>query len=75
MNMLLVLGLAVDLGTTKIAGYLVDLSDGRTLAAKGIMNPQISYGEDIISRMAGVIPLPAVGKRCRHGRQACSNFP
>jgi len=29
------LGLAVDLGTTKIAGYLVDLSDGRTLAAGG----------------------------------------
>ena len=49
------LGLAVDLGTTKIAGYLVDLSDGRTLVAKGIMNPQISYGEDIISRMTAVI--------------------
>jgi uncharacterized 2Fe-2S/4Fe-4S cluster protein (DUF4445 family) len=49
------LGLAVDLGTTKIAGYLVDLSDGRTLASKGIMNPQIGYGEDIISRMTAVI--------------------
>jgi len=49
------LGLAIDLGTTKIAGYLVDLSNGRTLAAKGIMNPQISYGEDIISRITGVI--------------------
>jgi uncharacterized 2Fe-2S/4Fe-4S cluster protein (DUF4445 family) len=52
------LGLAVDLGTTKIAGYLVDLSDGRTLAAKGVMNPQISYGEDIISRITGVVQLP-----------------
>jgi uncharacterized 2Fe-2S/4Fe-4S cluster protein (DUF4445 family) len=49
------LGLAVDLGTTKIAGYLVDLSDGRTLVAKGTMNPQISYGEDVISRMTTVI--------------------
>jgi uncharacterized 2Fe-2S/4Fe-4S cluster protein (DUF4445 family) len=49
------LGLAVDLGTTKIASYLVDLSDGRTLAAKGIMNPQISYGEDIISRITTVV--------------------
>ena len=48
-------GLAIDLGTTKIAGYLVDLGDGRTLAAKGIMNPQISYGEDIVSRMTSVI--------------------
>jgi uncharacterized 2Fe-2S/4Fe-4S cluster protein (DUF4445 family) len=53
------LGLAIDLGTTKIAGYLVDLSDGRTLAAKGIMNPQISYGEDIISRITSIIDSPA----------------
>ncbi len=45
------LGLAIDLGTTKIAGYLVDLADGRTLSARGTMNPQISYGEDIISRI------------------------
>jgi uncharacterized 2Fe-2S/4Fe-4S cluster protein (DUF4445 family) len=52
------LGLAIDLGTTKIAGYLVDLSDGRTLAAKGIMNPQISYGEDIISRVTTVVHSP-----------------
>jgi len=52
------LGLAIDLGTTKVAGYLVNLSDGRTLAAKGIMNPQISYGEDIISRMNRVVKSP-----------------
>jgi uncharacterized 2Fe-2S/4Fe-4S cluster protein (DUF4445 family) len=55
------LGLAVDLGTTKIAGYLVDLSNGRTLAAKGVMNPQISYGEDIISRINGVVKSPEDG--------------
>jgi len=55
------LGLAIDLGTTKIAGYLVDLSDGRTLATKGVMNPQISYGEDIISRINGVIKSPDEG--------------
>jgi len=52
------LGLAIDLGTTKIAGYLVDLSDGQTLASKGIMNPQISYGEDVISRITAAIQLP-----------------
>jgi uncharacterized 2Fe-2S/4Fe-4S cluster protein (DUF4445 family) len=45
------LGLAVDLGTTKIAGYLVDVTTGITLASKGVMNPQIGYGEDITSRM------------------------
>lgn len=44
------LGLAVDLGTTKIAGYLVDLESGRTLAAQGTMNPQIAYGEDLVAR-------------------------
>jgi uncharacterized 2Fe-2S/4Fe-4S cluster protein (DUF4445 family) len=55
------LGLAIDLGTTKIAGYLVDLSDGRTLAAKGTMNPQISYGEDIISRINRAVKSPDGG--------------
>ena len=57
------LGLAVDLGTTKIAGYLVDLSTGRTLAAKAIMNPQISYGEDVISRIARVLDSTVEGER------------
>jgi uncharacterized 2Fe-2S/4Fe-4S cluster protein (DUF4445 family) len=45
------LGLAVDLGTTKIATYLVDLAAGQTLASRGLMNPQIPYGEDIIARI------------------------
>jgi uncharacterized 2Fe-2S/4Fe-4S cluster protein (DUF4445 family) len=45
------LGLAVDIGTTKIAGYLLDLETGKTLVSKGLMNPQISYGEDVISRI------------------------
>jgi len=55
------LGLAIDLGTTKVAGYLVDLSNGQTLAAKGIMNPQIRYGEDIISRITRVVKSPDEG--------------
>ncbi len=45
------LGLAVDLGTTKIAGLLVDLETGENLASAGTPNPQISYGEDVISRL------------------------
>ena len=55
------LGLAVDIGSTKIAGYLVDLASGRTLAAQGLMNPQIAYGEDIIARLnyAGKGPAEA----------------
>jgi len=46
------LGLAVDVGTTKIAAYLLDLESGDVLAVRGAMNPQISYGEDVISRIA-----------------------
>jgi uncharacterized 2Fe-2S/4Fe-4S cluster protein (DUF4445 family) len=45
------LGLAVDLGTTKIAVYLLDMQSGKTLTSKGLMNPQISYGEDVVSRI------------------------
>jgi uncharacterized 2Fe-2S/4Fe-4S cluster protein (DUF4445 family) len=45
-------GLAVDIGTTKLAAYLIDLETGLTLARAGAMNPQIAYGEDVISRIA-----------------------
>jgi uncharacterized 2Fe-2S/4Fe-4S cluster protein (DUF4445 family) len=59
------LGLAVDLGTTKIAGYLVDLQSGQTLAARGIMNPQIAYGEDVVSRIALALKGIAEAARLR----------
>lgn len=45
------LGLAVDLGTTKLAAFLVDLETGQTLASGGAVNPQVAYGEDVISRI------------------------
>ncbi|MBP7964650.1 MAG: DUF4445 domain-containing protein [Caldilineaceae bacterium] len=44
-------GLAVDIGTTSIAAYLVSLESGEILAKTGAMNPQIAYGEDVISRI------------------------
>ncbi|MCX6066048.1 MAG: ASKHA domain-containing protein [Chloroflexi bacterium] len=44
-------GLAVDIGTTKIAAYLVDMETGKTLASRGQTNPQISYGEDLVTRI------------------------
>ena len=49
------LGLAVDLGTTKLAGYLIDLASGDTLATAGAMNPQIAFGEDVMSRIGHAI--------------------
>ena len=44
-------GLAVDVGTTKLAVFLVELASGKTLVRAGAMNPQIAYGEDVISRI------------------------
>jgi uncharacterized 2Fe-2S/4Fe-4S cluster protein (DUF4445 family) len=45
-------GLAVDIGTTKLAAYLLRLETGETAAMAGAMNPQIAFGEDIISRIS-----------------------
>jgi uncharacterized 2Fe-2S/4Fe-4S cluster protein (DUF4445 family) len=44
-------GVAVDIGTTKLAVFLVDLADGNLVFADGMMNPQIRFGEDVISRI------------------------
>lgn len=52
------LGVAVDIGSTKIACYLLDLSSGNTLAIKGIPNPQIAYGEDIMARLSYAMQGP-----------------
>ena len=46
------LGLAVDIGTTKLAAYLCDLNSGAILAKTGAMNPQTAFGEDVISRIS-----------------------
>lgn len=45
------LGLAIDLGTTNAAGFLVDLDTGERLASLGIENPQVAWGADLISRL------------------------
>ncbi len=52
------LGLAVDIGTTSIAAYLADLADGEILGKSGAMNPQIAYGEDVISRIVYINKHP-----------------
>ena len=45
-------GLAVDLGSTTIAGHLCDLATGEVVASSGLMNPQIRFGEDLMSRVS-----------------------
>ncbi|MEM9715831.1 MAG: ASKHA domain-containing protein, partial [Pseudomonadota bacterium] len=47
-----VYGLAVDLGSTTIAAHLCDLSSGDVVASSGLMNPQIRFGEDLMSRVS-----------------------
>jgi uncharacterized 2Fe-2S/4Fe-4S cluster protein (DUF4445 family) len=53
-----ILGLAVDIGSTTIAGYLVDLATGEVVAGGGAMNPQIRFGEDLMSRVSYVMMNP-----------------
>ncbi len=47
-------GLAVDIGSTTIAAHLCDLVSGRTVASAGTANPQIRFGEDLMSRVSYV---------------------
>lgn len=51
-------GLAVDVGSTTIAGHLCELASGKVLASSGAMNPQIRFGEDLMSRVSYVMMNP-----------------
>jgi uncharacterized 2Fe-2S/4Fe-4S cluster protein (DUF4445 family) len=51
-------GLAVDVGSTTIAAHLTDLRNGSVLAASGVMNPQIRFGEDLMSRVSYAMMNP-----------------
>ncbi|MCB2128978.1 MAG: DUF4445 domain-containing protein [Rhodobacteraceae bacterium] len=51
-------GLAIDLGSTTIAAHLCDLRNGNVLASSGLMNPQIRFGEDLMSRVSYAMMNP-----------------
>ena len=51
-------GVAIDVGSTTIAGHLLDLMTGEALATNGRMNPQIKFGEDLMSRVSYVMMNP-----------------
>ena len=53
-----VFGIAVDIGSTTIAGHLIDLATGEVLSSAGRMNPQIRFGEDLMSRVSYVMMNP-----------------
>ncbi len=51
-------GIAIDVGSTTIAAHLCNLSTGEVVAASGIMNPQIRFGEDLMSRVSYLMMNP-----------------
>ena len=51
-------GLAVDIGSTTVAGHLCDLRTGEVLATEATMNPQVTYGEDLMSRVSYAMTNP-----------------
>jgi uncharacterized 2Fe-2S/4Fe-4S cluster protein (DUF4445 family) len=51
-------GVAVDVGSTTVAGHLCDLATGEVVASAGLMNPQIRFGEDLMSRVSYVMMHP-----------------
>ncbi|MFH1007124.1 MAG: ASKHA domain-containing protein [Candidatus Latescibacterota bacterium] len=48
-------GVAFDIGTTTVVGYLIDLSTGEQIGVSAAMNPQVVYGDDVIARLSFVI--------------------
>ncbi|HLY58422.1 MAG TPA: ASKHA domain-containing protein, partial [Stellaceae bacterium] len=51
-------GMAIDIGSTTIAAHLCDLASGEVLASVGRMNPQIRFGEDLMSRVSYIMMQP-----------------
>ncbi len=68
-----ILGLAVDLGTTNVAGFLVDLTSGARLVSLGIENPQVAWGADVISRMNHAIQGPESAAELRQAASTAIN--
>jgi len=56
-------GLAIDLGTTTLAGYLCNLESGKLIGTQSMMNPQVAYGEDVMARISYTMSHPDGLKR------------
>ena len=65
------LGVAFDVGSTTVAGHLCDLSSGDVLASAGAMNPQIRFGEDLMSRVSYVMMNPGSERDLTAAVRAC----
>ncbi|MFH2118967.1 MAG: ASKHA domain-containing protein [Pseudomonadota bacterium] len=58
-------GLAIDVGSTTVAGYLCSLKTGKLIGTASLMNPQVTYGDDVIARITYVIDHPDGMKKMR----------
>jgi uncharacterized 2Fe-2S/4Fe-4S cluster protein (DUF4445 family) len=67
------LGIAFDVGTTTVAGHLCDLVTGEVLASAGAMNPQIRFGEDLMSRVSYVMMHPGSQALLTKAVRTCMN--
>ncbi|HEX3290473.1 MAG TPA: 2Fe-2S iron-sulfur cluster-binding protein, partial [Gaiella sp.] len=65
------LGIAFDVGSTTVAGHLCDLRTGEVLASAGEMNPQIRFGEDLMSRVSYVMLHPGAEKELTRVVRGC----
>jgi uncharacterized 2Fe-2S/4Fe-4S cluster protein (DUF4445 family) len=65
------LGIAFDVGSTTVAGHLCDLRTGDVLASAGEMNPQIRFGEDLMSRVSYVMLNPGSVKELTRTVRGC----
>lgn len=66
-------GIAIDVGSTTIAAHLCDLSTGDVLSSAGVMNPQIRFGEDLMSRVSYVQMNPGGDAEMTTAVQAALN--
>ncbi len=64
-------GIAFDVGSTTVAGHLCDLTTGEVLASAGEMNPQIRFGEDLMSRVSYLMLNPESRKELTRVVRGC----
>ena len=67
------LGVAFDVGSTTVAGHLCDLATGDVLGSAGAMNPQIRFGEDLMSRVSYVMMNPGSQGELTRAIRGCLN--
>ncbi len=68
-------GLAIDVGSTTIAAHLCDLGTGEVISSDGMMNPQIRFGEDLMSRVSYVMLHPeGAGEMTRAVREGINRL-